>query len=298
MKWLGYILTYSLIWLLHLLPERILFLLSDLLYFLMYHVAGYRKKVVFENLRNSFPEYDQAKITDIAKKFYRHLSDLFLESTVIHFYSEKEIEERMHYVNPELVTNIHNSGKQIMAVMGHYGNWEYLLTMKQATGYTMVGIYKPLANKYFERMVHRNREVYGGILIPMEKIARRLLEFNREGKMVTTAFLSDQSPIFSRIQYWTEFLGQDTPVYLGAEKLAKKLDAPVIFAKIRKTARGRYSTEFVLLCDKPGEMEGHSITDAHVKMLEEQIREAPEYWLWSHRRWKHSYERYQELRGN
>lgn len=292
MKWLGYILTYGLIWLLHLMPERILFLLSDLLYFLMFHVAGYRKKVVYENLKKSFPEYDNSQIREVAKKFYQHLSDLFLESSLIHFYSEKQIIKRMSYKNLELLQSTLDSGKQVMAVLGHYGNWEYLLAVGLLTGYPVVGIYKPLANKHFDRMIQRSRKTFGGVVVPMEKIARKLIEYNNQDQRVTTIFLGDQRPVFSQIQYWTKFLGQDTPVYLGAEKLAKKLDAAVIFIKVRKKSRGRYEAEFELITDQPKELESHSITDAHVKILEDLIREEPAYWLWTHRRWKHSYERY------
>jgi KDO2-lipid IV(A) lauroyltransferase len=292
MKWLGYILTYSLIWLLHLMPERILFLLSDLLYFLMFYVVGYRKKVVYDNLQKAFPEYGKAEVREVAKKFYHHLSDLFLESSLIHFYSEKKILKRMTFKNLDLLTNILDSGKQVMAVLGHYGNWEYLLAIGMLTGYPLVGIYKPLGNKYFDRMIQRSRKSFGGIVIPMEKIARKLIEFNSKEESATTIFLGDQRPVFSQIQYWTKFLGQDTPVYLGAEKLAKKLDAAVVFIKVRKKSRGRYEAEFELITENPRELESHTITDAHVRILEDLIREAPEYWLWSHRRWKHSYERY------
>ena len=292
MGWLGYILTYSLVWLLHLLPERILYLLSDILYLLMYHVAGYRRKVVFENLQRAFPEYRKTEIQQIAKKFYHHLSDIFLESAVSHFYSESQALKRFTYKNPELLDEIYGTGKQVMAVLGHYGNWEYLSTLSLASKYPFIGIYKPLKNKYFDRMVQANRSHFGGMVVPMEKIARVLLEFKSRKEPVITLFLSDQRPVFQQIQYWTKFLGQDTPVYLGAEKMAKKLDAAVIFIKIRKRSRGRYEAEFELICLDPGNLETYAITEAHVKILEDLIREAPQYWLWSHRRWKHSYERY------
>ncbi len=292
MKWLGYIITYSLVWLLHLLPERLLFLLSDFLYFLMYRVAGYRKKVVFDNLERSFPEYDKAQILSIAKKFYHHLSDLFLESAVQHFYTKEKALTKITYKNPELPNEIYKTGKQVMAVLGHYGNWEYLSTIALATDYPFIGIYKPLNNKYFDRMTQRNRSAFGGDIVPMDKIARKLIEYKSRNEPVLTLFLGDQRPIFSQIQYWTKFLGQDTPMYLGTEKLAKKLDAAVIFIKIRKKSRGRYEVEFELITQNPRELEPYAITNAHVKILEDVIREEPEYWLWSHRRWKHSYERY------
>lgn len=292
MNWLGYILTYSLVWLLHLLPERILFLLSDFLYVLMYHVAGYRKQVVFDNLHRAFPEYDKKEIRRIAKKFYRHLSDLFLESAVSHFYSKEKALKKITYKNPELLDEIYSTGKQVMAVLGHYGNWEYLSTIALASDYPFIGIYKPLQNKYFDRMVQANRSTFGGQVVPMEKIARVLMDYKRREEPVLTLFLGDQRPVYQQIQYWTKFLGQDTPVYLGTEKLAKKLDAAVVFTKIRKKSRGRYEVEFELICTEPKTMEPFVITDAHVRILENLIREAPEYWLWSHRRWKHSYERY------
>ena len=189
MKWLGYILTYSLVWLLHLLPERILFLLSDLLYLLMYHVAGYRKKVVFENLQKAFPDYKEQEIRRIAKKFYHHLCDLFLESAVSHFYSEAQALKRMSYKNPELVNQIYATGKQVMAVLGHYGNWEYLSTISLASKYPFIGIYKPLKNKYFDRMTQRNRCAFGGTVVPMDKIARKLIEYKSREEQVLTLFL-------------------------------------------------------------------------------------------------------------
>ena len=294
MKFLAYIFTYSLIWLLHLLPERILYLLSDILYFLIYYVVAYRKKVVFRNLRRAFPEYDDRKIKRIARKFYQHLSDLFLESAVSHFYSASKARERIKYKNPELLNELYDSGKQVMAVLGHYGNWEYLATLGLEIKYPVVAIYKPLRNKYFDKMIQGNRSTFGVITVPMEKIARKLMEFRRRNEPVLTLFLGDQRPQFHQIQYWTKFLGLDTPLYLGTEKLARKMDAAVVFIKIRKIRRGRYEAEFELISKEPGKLEPYAITDAHVRVLEKLIREEPAYWLWSHNRWKHSYERYLE----
>lgn len=294
MKFLGYTLTYCLIWLLHLLPERVLYFLSDILYLLMFHVIAYRKKVVFGNLHKAFPEYTDREIRKIAKKFYHHLSDLFLESAVSHFYSESEARERIRYKNPELLNEIYKSGKQVMAVLGHYGNWEYLATLGLEIKYPVAAIYKPLRNKYFDRMVQGNRNAFGVITVPMEKIARQLIDFRRRNEPVLTLFLGDQRPQFHQIQYWTKFFGLDTPMYLGTEKLARKLDAAVIFIKIRKLSRGRYEAEFELICEEPGTLEPYAITDAHVQILEKLIREEPALWLWSHKRWKHSYQKFLE----
>jgi Kdo2-lipid IVA lauroyltransferase/acyltransferase len=298
MKFLGYIITYSFIWLLHLLPERILYLLSDLLYLLMYHVVGYRKSVVYNNLQKAFPELDKPELRLIAKKFYHHLSDLFLESAVFPFYSESKALERMSYKNPELLNELHSKGKMVMAVLGHYGNWEYLSSMGLAIDHPVVAIYKPLRNRYFDRMIQKNREAYGVIPVPMEKIARKLIEYRKSNTPVLTLFLGDQRPMYHQIQYWTKFMGRDTPMFLGTEKLARKLDAAVVFLKIRKLKRGRYEVETELICEEPSDLKPFEITERHVHTLENLIREEPAYWLWSHKRWKHSFEKFKKEHGN
>ncbi len=280
------------------LPERFLYLLSDLLYLLMYHVVRYRKKVVFDNLHKAFPEYEPAEIRKTAKKFYLHLSDLFLESAVSHFYSESKALKKISYKNPELINELYGTGRQVMAVLGHYGNWEYLSSLGLAIDYPVAAIYKPLRNKLFDRLTQRNRKTFGVITVPMDKIARTLIDYKRREEPILTLFLGDQRPQFNKIQYWTKFLGLDTPLFLGTEKLARKLDAAVVFIKIRKKSRGRYEVEFELICEEPGKLEPYAITEAHVRSLEDLIREEPAYWLWSHKRWKYSYEKFLEEKGD
>ncbi len=294
MKFLGYMITYSLIWLLHLLPERVLYLLSDFLYLMMHYVVRYRKKDVYDNIARAFPEFGRNEIRNTARKFYHHFCDLILESAVSHFYSESEALERITYKNLELLDALYEKGRLVMAVTGHYGNWEYLTTLGALTRYPILGIYKPLRNKYFDRMVKKIRRRFNSEPIPMEMIARSLITHFRNHHPVLTVVLSDQRPMFHQIQYWTKFMGLDTPLYLGTEKLAKKVDAAVVFFKIRKVKRGRYEGEVELICEDPATMSNHQITDAHVRILENLIREEPGYWLWSHRRWKHSLERFTE----
>lgn len=297
MKFLGYIFTYGFVWLLHLLPEAILYLLSDLLYLLMYHVAGYRKKVVFDNLEKAFPEKNKSEIRHIAKKFYHHLCDLMLESAVSHFYSESTALKKITYKNPGLLNELYSQGKQVMAVLGHYGNWEYMSTLSLVIDSPVVAIYKPLHNPYIDRMMQKNRNTFGVITVPMEKIARRLIEYKKNNTPVLTLNLGDQRPMYHQIQYWTKFLGRDTPMFLGTEKLARKLDAAVVFLKIRKLRRGRYEMEAELICESPEGLEPFEITNRHVRILEDLILEEPAYWLWSHKRWKHSYEKYKLEHG-
>lgn len=297
MKFLAYIFTYGLVWFLHLLPERILYLLSDLLYLLIFHVAGYRKKVVYNNLKLAFPDYDNNTIRSIAKRFYHHLSDLMLEQAVLHFASESKAKRKLTVKNPEVLNDLYGKGKMVMAVLGHYGNWEYLAALGLYIDHPVIAIYKPLKNKYFDRMIRKNREAFGVRPVPMKTIGRTLLEYHKNSDPALTLFLGDQRPQYHQIQYWTKFMGQHTPLFLGTEKLARKLDAAVVFLKVRKVRRGRYEVEVQLICESPEGMKEYEITDRHVAILEDLIREEPAYWLWSHRRWKHSYEKFMKEQG-
>jgi len=260
----------------------------------MYYVAGYRKKVVIDNIHKAFPAYNPKMVRQIARKFYRHFCDVILESAVCHFYSESKALKRMNYRNPELLNQLYAKGKMVMAVTAHYGNWEYLNTLALASDYPVAAIYKPLKMKKFDQMMKRNRTRFGVRVTAMEKIARKLIKHYRENDPVMTINLGDQRPMFHTIQYWTKFMDLDTPVYLGTEKLARKLDAAVVFLKIRKIKRGRYEVDIELVCENPGTLENHEITDRHIQILEKLIREEPAYWLWSHRRWKHSYEKFRD----
>lgn len=291
---LRFYLVYGFSWLLHLLPDFLLYALSDFLAFVLYNLVRYRRGVVFSNLRRAFPEWSERDYHRTARKFYRHLCDSFLETTVYPFLSKESLFKRMSYKNPELLSNIHEQGRSVMAVLGHYGNWEFLSTLILATGYPIIGIYKPLKNKAMDDFIRKSRGRHGSILVAMEKVARKLIELKREGTPSSTIFLSDQRPVLSQSKYWTSFMGQKTAMFTGVEKLALKLDAPVVFLNVRKLQRGRYEMEIELLTDKPSELKDHEITDLHVAALERLIREEPAYWLWSHQRWKHSYESYLE----
>jgi KDO2-lipid IV(A) lauroyltransferase len=291
-KFLGYILVRSIIWMLHLLPERILYLISDLVYVGVYYLAAYRKKVVTENLTRSFPEMNRMEVRRIARKFYHHLCDVILESAVSHFYSEEQFRKRITYLNTDLLDKLYAKQKPVIAVAAHYGNWEYLTTLSLVSEYTVFGAYKPLKNKYFDRLIQKSRNRFRSLAVPMDQVVRKVIGMARDGQPAISVFISDQRPVFQNIQYWTRFLGQDTPLFLGAEKLARKLNAAVIFLKVRKVKRGRYEVDIELITDEPAGWKTYELTEAHVRILEDLIREAPEYWLWSHRRWKHSLERY------
>jgi KDO2-lipid IV(A) lauroyltransferase len=275
-------------WLISFLPFRALYFISDyFLYPLIYYLIGYRKKVVFQNLRNSFPEKDEKEIKQIANKFYHYFSDLLLETVKLLHISEKNYKKRIYFKNPEVLQDLYSKGYNIIAVTAHYGNWEWMSGVSDATPYQNMSLYKPLSNKYFEKVMTGIRTRFGAHLVPMKETMRRMLTYKNQGIRVLSCFIADQSPMKSQIQYWTKFLNQDTPIYLGVEKLAKTFHQAVVFLKILRTKRGYYTIEIVKLFEDVTNVPEHEITEAHVRELEALISQQPEYWLWSHRRWKH-----------
>ena len=258
-----------------------------MLYIILYYIISYRKKVVYTNLKNSFPEKSEKERKAIAKKFYKHLADLFIENITIHFIKEKEILKRVKFTNIEILTNYYKQNKSVIAVLGHYGNWEYYLGMPLITKYLFVGVYKKLSNKLFNKLFIKTRSKFGAEPVEMHNTLRTLIKYANEKKLNFAGFVSDQTPTKSESHYWTKFLNQDTPVFLGVEKIAKKTNQPVVFLYMRKVKRGYYQVEIIKLFDNPKETKEHEITECHVKLLEKIIKEEPAYWLWSHRRWKH-----------
>lgn len=287
MKALAFYFSYILITFVTLLPLRILYLFSDLLFLLLFYFPGYRKKVVMTNLRNAFPDKTENELRQIARRFYRHLSDLFVEVLKLNNISEKELLKRCKVENPELLDRLYSEGKDIVAVLGHYNNWEMLISLLLICKYTCISVYRPLKNRYFDSYLCRLRSKYGMVLTPMSHVIRDIIKHRSNNEKVMVCLLSDQTPARSEIHYRTVFLNQDTPVYLGAEKISSKYNMAIIFFKHRKVKRGYYSTEIEVLYEQTSGRPEYEITETHVKNLDRLIREAPEYWLWSHRRWKY-----------
>jgi Kdo2-lipid IVA lauroyltransferase/acyltransferase len=267
-------------------PLPVLYYLSDLICFLAFHVLKYRKNIVYANLRNSFPEKTPAEIDKIARGFYRHLGDLIIELVYQTGMGEKEISRRVVYNNTGIIDKYFNEGKHVAAVLGHYGNWEWLCGFPLLTGYECIPIYRQLKNGVFDRLILNLRSRFGARPVPMKMAIRRIYEQDRNGVPTLTAFMADQTPPRQKSFYWVEFLNQDTPVYLGAEQVARKMNMAVVYFRMKKIRRGYYEFDLIPLFDNSRETGDHEITDAHVNILEKQIRDKPEYWLWSHRRWK------------
>ena len=290
MEAIGFYIVYGFEWVITLLPLPVLYIFSDAIYPVMYYFPGYRRKVVRTNLVNSFPEKSIDEIIVIEKAFYHHLCDLFFETFKLIHLNNKQLLKRMHMTNPELLERLRNENKDVAIVLGHYGNWEWLVILPLYTKLQTVSIYKPLNNKHFDRFMCGLRSKNGMRVTPMSSIVREVVTLRQNNIRALFAFVTDQTPPRVDIKFWTKFLNQDTPVYLGAEKIASKYNMAVVFMKIQKVRRGYYDFSLELLFENSAGLPEHLITETHVKKLEEIIRERPEHWIWSHRRWKYKRE--------
>jgi len=283
-KGLSYIGIFFL-YLLSLLPFWLLYLISDVLFVFIYYVIGYRKKVVQQNLQNAFPEKTAQERKDIERKYFRYLADLIMETIKTISISSEEVTKRVKATNPELVHKLLNIDKKIVAVAGHYGNWELLaLSITSITDKKFMIIYKPLTNKTFDHFFIKIRSRFRGIPVAMKMVLRKMVELKNEPFI--TVLLGDQTPVRHESTYFTTFLNQPTAVFLGLEKMAKSFDCLVYFCDVRRVKRGYYTYTAVPLVDDAKDSAPYEITKAHVHYLEKMIREEPQYWLWSHRRWK------------
>lgn len=282
-----YYLALPFIYLISILPFRVLYFISTGLYGLLYYVLGYRKGVVMENLRKSFPEKSEAEIKAIAKRYYKYLCDLFLE-TFKTLTVSKETMLKHCYFNPQakaVFDKLAAENKSIVLVMGHLGNWEWAgNTFSLVNNHQLYVIYHPISNKYFDWLMYKMRTRFGTKLIAMKDTFREMLE-NRE-ELNATAFIADQTPA-PQNAYWTTFLNQDTPVFKGTEMISRKVNYTVVYATVKRVKRGYYEMFAEVLCDNPKATGDGEISEMHTRKLEKDIREQPEVWLWSHRRWKH-----------
>jgi len=273
------------LYLLSLLPFWVLYLVADILFFILYYITGYRRKVVQENLRNSFPEKSDKERRLIEKKYFKYMADLMMETIKCVSMPAKDVKQRMTVTNPEVVEQYFNRGKCILAATAHYGNWELAcLRFGFTTDKKRLIVYKPQSNQVLTDFFNSTRSRVGSEMISMKQTLRKMIQY--KDQLFFAVFASDQAPVREDSKYFTTFLNQPTAVFLGVEKLSKMINSVVVFYQIEVVKRGYYSATIVPLCDEPKETRPYEITEAHVKYLESMIREKPEYWLWSHRRWK------------
>lgn len=286
----GFYIFFVVNWIVTLLPLEILYFFSDLTYLITYYIWRYRRTVVRINLKNSFPEKSDYEIIQIEKKFYHHLCDTLIESFKLTHMSNKQLMKRFRIENGEVLDRLYDQNRDVIAVLGHYGNWEWLICLPFYTKLQTISIYKPLKNKYFDKFQNKLRSRNGMILTPMSNVIREVVDKRKNNIRSLYSFITDQTPPKGDIKFWIRFLNQDTPVYLGAEKIASRYDMAIVFFNIQKIRRGHYKLIVEQLFDHTSGLPEHVITETHVKRLEEVVREKPENWIWSHRRWKHKRE--------
>ena len=281
---LSFYLLYPIIYLIASLPFRMMYLFSDFLYLLI-RLTGYRREVVLKNLRNSFPEKSPEEVDRICNDFYRYLCDLVLETLKTLKMTAKQTEQRVKFHNTEWLDRFHAEKKSIVIVMGHYGNWEWAgPSFTLTTDFQLVVIYRPLSHPYFEKMMTGMRTRFGTRITPADKTLRDMVAYRNE--ITATAFIADQTAS-SQNAYWTKFLNQETLVFTGPEKLAKKFKYPVVFMNVVRRKRGYYEVFPELLFENPEATSENEITDRFFERLEAEIKRDPVPWLWSHKRWKH-----------
>ena len=268
------------------LPFWIIYMIADIIYFLMYYIVKYRKNIAFENIKNSFPQKTLKEREIIAKQSYRNLAYNIVEYVKLNSLSAREIMKRCKYTDLSVIEKYWNQKKSIIAVVGHFNNWEWPgISLLLQTKYQFYGVYKPITNKSVEYNVLKVRTKFGGQPVVMKQIYRHLL---RNKDIPYVCYLaSDQSPHISEVDYYIQFLNQDTPIYQGVEKLAKQLDLGVIFITPTRIGKGFFDIKITDLCSNPKETKDGEITALHAQQLEKEIIVNPGGWLWTHRRWKH-----------
>lgn len=287
MQFIAYILIYPLLWLISILPFWLLYKVSDGVYFILYYIIGYRKKVVLDNLRLVFPEKSENEILKITKAFYKHLCDMIVEAIKSISISKKEMQKRYVYTNVDVIHRLEEKNRSILFFMAHYASWEWTFILQTYINHKGYAVYKRLRNKHFDKLVKRIRAQYNSQLITTKETFSVLARAKKNNELTINGFAFDQSPKPSKAAHWQKFMGIKVPVYVGGEILAKRLDMATLFLKVKKVKRGYYEATFHELSETPKDFADFKITDMALKLVEEEILEAPEHYLWTHKRWKH-----------
>lgn len=287
MQFLAFIIAYPFLWFISILPFRIFYWISDIVYFIVYYIIRYRKATVRNNLKITLPHLSDKERLVIEKKFYHHFCDLFMEMTKTMTISPEEMNKRFKITNLELMKEYEEKGKSIMLLASHYANWEWLLSLNLKFSYQGVAVYKQIANRYFDKLIKDIRSKYNTELVSTEKTIPLMSNNNRKGILSVYGLASDQSPKTVQIAHWESFMGITTPVHIGPELLSKKYNLNVVFAKIKKVKRGYYEATIIPITDDAKSLPNYEIIHRYIKEVEKQIYEAPEYYFWTHKRWKH-----------
>ena len=286
-----YTVFYIFIWLVAWLPLRVLYVFSDFFYLIIYYIVGYRKKVARKNIEKSFPEKSKKELRRIERRFFRYFCDLFIETFYEMHMSEKEVLRRMDLGDVDLILEQYAKGKSIMLMSAHYGNWEWAtaFALKLPEDMQIYNVYKRLNNKKFDNFMLEIRSKFNAQSVEIHNLLRTMVNLRKEGRVSVFGMISDQSPWVGNINHWNTFLNQDTPVITGTEQLAKKFDYPVFYIHIHRVKRGYYKFEYIPVSLEPTLTSEFEISNKYMEILEQKIKAVPEYWLWTHNRWKHSH---------
>ncbi len=288
MQLFAYLLLYPLFWFLSVLPFRVLYFLSDVVSFIAYYCIGYRKKTIRNNLAIALPHLNQKERLKIEKKAYKHMIDIFFEMIKTMTISDKQIEKRFVIKNIELLTDLESEGKSIVAFCAHYASYEWLVSMHKYTIFEAVGIYKRIRNPYFDKLVRKIRSRFKASLVDTKEAVNLMIRNKRDKKLCMYGFAADQTPKKEKAHHWLDFMGINVPVHTGAEMLSKKLDLTSLYINVEKVKRGHYEATFLPMTKNAKAIPDYELTDEYIKLVEAQIYAKPEYYLWSHKRWKHA----------
>jgi KDO2-lipid IV(A) lauroyltransferase len=279
------ILYYCIVYPLSRLPFGVLYPISDFLYFVLFRLIAYRKKVVINNLKHSFPGKSSKEIRQIAQKFYRYLADVLIEGIKNISISEKQLKSRLKVENPEIMDELFAMQKSVLLVGGHYNNWEWLIAAQNMLfKHQAVGIGQPMSNRFWNTKINEKRSRFGMRVIHAKNLKEKLALWSNEKLSILT--LSDQSPAKTNKSYWMNFLNQHTAVLFGAEMMAHQYNMAVVYFETKKIKRGHYLMKLKLITDNPTLCKYGEITEKHTHLLEKTILNDPQFWMWSHKRWK------------
>jgi len=282
-----FILVYPILWLVSRLPFKFIYVLSDGVCGILYHLVGYRKKVVRENLALVFPEKSENERLHIEKKFYKHMCDMFLEMIKTMGIGNQQLQKRFVFTNIEVLHRLEKQHKSVMLMFPHYASWEWVIALDKHIASKGYAVYQKIGNKYFDKLVRDIRQKFGTTLINTKETKEIVEKNKKNGTLNMYGMLSDQSPIPKKALLWTPFMGITVPVHTGAEMLCKKWDLPAVYLKVGKLSRGHYQGTFKLLTANPKETPEFELSKSFLRSVEASIREAPEYYFWTHKRWKH-----------
>ncbi len=282
-----FILAYPFIWILSILPFRVLYIISDFIYLILYYIIGYRKKVVLDNLKLTFPEKPIEELLIIRKKFYKHFVDVFIEMIKTFTASKELIYKHYTFTNIDFLTDLYNDGKSIILVGPHYANWEWIMSLDSFVKYKGYATYSKIGNPYFNAKILKSRAKFGTTLLPTSNTVSEIISNSKNNIQAAYGLLSDQSPQINKTHYWSTFFNVKVPIHTGAEMLVKKYNMNMVFIETKKVKRGYYETSFSLVQENSTDNSAYGLTDNFLKKVENHVYKQPEYYLWTHKRFKH-----------